>query len=278
MSRIFRTLDGWVFRWVQPVGTSLTAFFSIFLSFNLEKVASKHPEWSGAFALLQGFNLYSIIVVCALAALVGTAYNFVRQRSVKRLHKEVRDLRDQLGAVVQNIPETLGVVLRGVGDQLPLNQTGGQRISLYVHKPSQNVFIPCGRFSYSPNLKRKGRTSFSDSKGCIGRAWEEDWHFMDNMPDPTSLSGYTDYMAKNYQMSREATRRLNMKPRMFAAKRIMIDADAIGVLVVESLYCEQFVEEELRQILEETTQPLARLLHGFLPHIADPNDPRRVGL
>lgn len=278
LTTTFQTLDHYVLRWIFPVFTFLTAVLAFFLDISVDELKDRYPNWPGLLDQLEGLNLYFWLLTCASISAVGAIYNTIRSGSLRNRQRTINELNARVGAIAENIHEVMDNALRALCHKLEIDDGGTERVSLYIHNPDVKMFLPCGRFSYDPRLKQKGRTTLPDDKGCISLAWSNDWHFISNLPDPTTGRSYTDYMAANYNMPRPTTRSLRMKPRTIAAKRLSTDAGPVAVIVIESTKQARFLEADLRDKLNEVSPMYARLLVAFLPYIPDPQSARQVGL
>jgi hypothetical protein len=168
-------------------------------------------------------------------------------------------------------------LLRNLSKKLGFPTDGTTRISLYVHDESNRFFVPGGRYSSNPYFDRKGRTQFSDEEGCISKGWRHDWHFDAAVPDDTDEAA--KYHLENYGVADSTYRSLKMKPKLFAAKKI-VDSDdrPVAVLVVESEKRDAFEESDLVRNMGEAAQDLASTICAVKDHIPLPNLAAEAGL
>jgi hypothetical protein len=187
-------------------------------------------------------------------------------------------LHDEVGAVAENIHALFEAVLLSLANKLEVDERGTERVSIYVHRLETNTFVPCGRFSHNPILKAKGRTSFPDDQGCIAKAWEEDWHFCVDFPDPSRTGPYVDYLLHTYGIPRDVGRSLKMKPKLIAAKRISLNGSGVAIIVFESTDQGKFTEEQLKGRLAAASVEYAQMIKSIQKYIPNPSRAAEVGL
>lgn len=163
--------------------------------------------------------------------------------------------------------ETFKSALKSVGDDYfgiwknilsiwagELDFTASERISVYKH--SGSAFLMLGRYSLNPNFAKRGRATYPANQGCIGEAWRSaDGSCISNrLPDPTkNLQDYQRAQEQAWNIPRDVTRDLSMKPRVIAAFCVL---DATGtqrqaIVVFESTKVRTLNEATLRQYLEQ---------------------------
>lgn len=275
---VYFGLDTYMLRWVAPVLAPLTAALAFFLDFDLDEIRESYPNWKGAIDLFEGVNFYRVLLWMAGATAVGALYNVFRQKSMSKLKRENDELSLELGRIAENILSLFEAVLLALAAKLDLDEAGTERVSIYVHRPETGSFVPCGRYSHNPNLKKKGRSFLPDGEGCIARAWEEGWHFNDEFPCSSRTSAYTEYMKDQYNIPRNTTRRMKMKPQLIAAKRVSSYGVPVAVIVVESTQAGGLLEVDLKELLVELAEEYGRMLSAVDKYIPDPHSAEEVGL
>jgi hypothetical protein len=271
-------LDTWIFRWVSTVFTTITVILACFLDIDVSLLRDRYPHWHGAMDLLEGISLYENLLGCAVISFVGAAYNTFRSGSISKLVKKNLELDQDIGKIAENIHVLFENVLFSLATKLELDDAGNERVSIYVHMSEESAFVPCGRYSHNPELKKKGRTSFATNQGCIERAWHDGWHFANDFPEDRSGTGYRDHMLKTYNIPRNTTRKMKMHPLAIGAKRIQVGTTPIGVIVVESSNRHAFDETELKQKLDENADDFGRMISAIKSYIPDPKRAEEVGL
>ena len=275
---IYFSLDTYLLRWIAPVLAPFTAAMAFFLDFDLDEIRKNYPNCTGAVDLFDVVNFYKALLWMAVVTAAGAVYNVMRQKSISKLTKENGALALELGGIAENILSLFEAVLLALASKLDLDEAGTERVSIYVHRPHSASFVPCGRFSHNPNLKKKGRSSLPDGEGCITRAWEEGWHFNNAFPCSTDERAYREYMKDEYNIPRNTTRRMKMKPQLIAAKRVSSYDVPVAVIVVESTQTGGLVEERLKDLLTELADEYGRMLSAVGKYIPDPHSAEEVGL
>lgn len=137
--------------------------------------------------------------------------------------------------------------------------------------------MPCGRFSNSPVLRKKGRTHFPDDQGGIAKAWHAGWHFDNSFPD--NEIERRDYVRREYKIEGQIYNGLKMRIGSLAVKRIDDpQKKPIAVIVVESVNRNAFDESRVRAILDDESQRLGQMMKDLHPYIPMPQVAERIGL
>jgi hypothetical protein len=205
-------LDTWILRWVSAVFTSITVILAFFLDIDVSLLRKENPNWHGALDLLEGISLYKTLLVCAVISFFGAAYNTFRSGSISKLLKKNLELDQDIGKIAENIHVLFENVLFSLATKLNLDDAGSERVSIYVHMSEETAFVPCGRYSYNPEFKKKGRTSFATNQGCIERAWHLGWLFANDFPEDRNGREYRNHMLEHYNIPRNTTRGMKMRP------------------------------------------------------------------
>jgi hypothetical protein len=213
-----------------------------------------------------------------IASFIGSIYNVWRTGDIRRLEDENIRLKNDNGAIAENILSLFEMVLHSLAVKLNLNEAGTERVSIYVHRSHDNSFVPFGRYSHNPQLKEKGRTRFPDSQGCIAKAWQEGWYFSRDFPEDRMGNAYVDFMLQRYNIPRNATRKMKMKPLSICAKRINVDTRPIAVIVIKSTRKDVLAEESLRSALSLLAEEYGRMIAAVDSYIPDPQKAQELGL
>jgi hypothetical protein len=177
----------------------------------------------------------------------------------------------------ENIQIFFEALMMDAAKRLEFSKAGGDRISLYIHIEAHSYFVPCGRFSWDPVLKKKGRTTFPDNQGCISKAWRHDWHYDDKIPEDLELA--CTHHESGYDVPIEVTKNLKMRATLVAAKKILDRADGpIGVLVIESSRNERFEEGALKAKMVDIALYLGPIVDVLQEHIPTPQEAKSAGL
>lgn len=271
-------LDTWVLRWVSAVFTAITAILAFFLDIDVDILRIRYPGWHGALDLLEGISLYSALLLCAVVAFCGAAYNTFRSGNMSKLVKKNLELDQKIGGIAENIHVLFENVLFSLVAKLKLDDAGSERVSIYVYMAEESAFVPCGRYSHNPVLKQKGRTSLVADQGCIGHAWGDGWHFSNDFPEDRNGTEYREHMLNVYSIPRNVTRKMKMRPLAIGAKRIQVGTTPIGVIVVESSNRNAFDEGDLKEKLDENSDEFGRMISAIRSYIPDPKRAEEVGL
>ncbi|MGP9803533.1 hypothetical protein [Paracoccus sp. NSM] len=271
-------LDRWVLRWISPISSVVLAVLVALLSVRIEDLRERYPRWPGLFDHFEGFPLYRLIIAVAVVAAVGSIYNVWRQRSLKKLRSEIDTLKKESGAVAENVYLLFENILIGLAHQLNLQPEGQERITIYVFNEKRREFVPCGRFSYNHELRKKGRTALPYESGGIKSAWETNWHFDNSFPDPARESDYREYNLTTYSVPRNTSRKLRMKPALLAGRRLSYNDRHVAVIVIESVRRDRFDERQLKEALDGVADQYGRMIGCIGVYVADPSRPSEVGL
>ena len=169
-------------------------------------------------------------------------------------------------------------VLLTLATKLELEESGTERVSIYVYRSDAENFVPCGRFSHNPILKSKGRAVLPANQGGIAKAWEQGWHFNNAFPEDVESKAYREYIRDEYGIPRSTVRGFKMKPRCLAAKKIQANDRPVAVIVAESTEAGVLVEQDLQNLLAGIADEYGRMVAAVDKHIPDPNLAAEVGL
>jgi hypothetical protein len=150
-------------------------------------------------------------------------------------------------------------------------RTNTERLTMYLHN-GEGCFVPIVRVSSNPRFEVRGRDNIPDTEGCLGLAWENDWHPVD-LPDPVS---YSERYVEEHQklgVPADVVQNLTMKSRHYCGCTIW-DRDhskKLGVVIVESTDGSRWNDSDVQRILHNpTTLPyLERLTEWLAPRILD---------
>jgi hypothetical protein len=190
--------------------------------------------------------------------------------SLARRTKGNATLKDELQRNVQRIVEDSGKITR-IQNKLPVHELAvmsqilgfgdSERISFYIH--NGETLVMNGRFSTSPKYLEPGRRVLRDDAGVIGKAWQNGYAFVDNLPEVT---GNDDYAYRrscdmDWDMTDAEARALKMKSRTIGACAIQDSKDKrIAVVVFESMKASGFTEADLAQLLDNNQRKRLSLL------------------
>lgn len=271
--RLARFLDQLRLRKILVLLTSVSGFFIWAVSFEFDKFSGdvSNPVVLWLIDFLEGpFPIYALIFLVP-ANILFSFLIAATQKTLTDLEAENKELLERNERIGESITVFFDGVLYNLSRKLRFNASGSERVSLYVIQEKDKSFIACGRFSYNPNYREKGRTQFNNSEGCISKAYNQDWFFDNQLPEPNT-ENYILHCETHHSVPREILGQIRMKSRLYAAKRI-IDPDArhLGVIVVESPCQDAFSESELKRVLTEEAMYLAKVISDLRGYIPEPS-------
>ena len=219
--------------------------------------------------------LYVILILLILSLGVVSYFQYRKSLKVKELEEQISQQADQIDEITKNIMILFRGVLANLAERLKIQNDPESRVSIYVHNGDAH-FIPCGRYSSNPNLKKKGRNIFPDNQGCIGKAWADGWCF-DLFP--IEKSKHKQICKEKYDIPDQVHASLNMISRLYAVKRInKTSYEPLAVIVFESKKVDKFMEGDIKDHLEAIARDYATTISAFLELIIDANTTKGAGL
>ena len=174
--------------------------------------------------------------VAFVLGIVFTLAGLIRQVSLRPSYNQLLQSRNAARThAVERAGAAEGVlraILVRLADSLDLNSST-IRLSVYCHEQSE--FVLLSRMSADPALKVRGRNSYPDSQGVIGKAWKLRTAALVDLPE--------DYDAWQKQLAingidEDTASKLSMRSRSLIGVRIDADEGGeqvpVGVLVLES--------------------------------------------
>lgn len=163
----------------------------------------------------------------------------------------------------------------------PSNTKYSDRISLYSHDQENGVFVQAARFSFNSNLSGKGRAMYSDTEGCIGKAWEHGEHFDNKFPDYENKP--KDYIAEQqtrYNIGHDDTKNLTMKSRLYYATQVRSanGMRPLAVIVVESEDNARWTESEIKSFFSKHEHYIVEFVESLVSQLPQPSEAKEIGL
>lgn len=248
----------WLFENAVIATSVLFVAFSIIDISNLNEY--KFTGW-GLVDFPLGKFFYYIVVILTL---VFSYFSYEKSKALKSLENDVKtkgdkidNLENSLTDIVKEMNELFNSYLTLLVESLNFNHT--ERISVY--KVFDDKFILIGRSSRNPVLEKRNRGNYPINEGFIGKAWEEGFYFIDDLPDPgaTERSKGTYYARVNSisPIPRETIDSMSMLSRSFYIERINgYDGKPKAIIVIESKNNNAFEQEDVKDKLETVKQPL----------------------
>lgn len=264
-------------RFIAPLASFVALISGVLVTYDFSFFRHKYPNWSGLFNYLESGTLVLVFLFSASIAAILSLVITIRQKSFKALQSENENYQDQIGEIGNNIIVLFDGLLLNLSKKLAFQQDDQARISIYVHKNSKGCFIPCGRYSPNPELKKTGRTSYPDSQGCIAKGWQAGWHFDNNFSED---EGEHRSRCKNeYKIPINVHEKLKMKSKVYAVKRLDDATNApLAVIVIESINENRFDANQLQADLNTVVHDFAQTIRTLRQHIPSPSDAAERGL
>ncbi len=210
-----------------------------------------------------------IFILSAIVFVVGGYGLIIQSPRITRLQQQLVVMRQRLNEVEQAYATVVEQMrqqslalcepqLQALANSL--NFTDRERISVYKHEHKQ--FLMLGRYSKNPRYNERGRSSYPEDQGCIGRAYFNEEAFDDNMPDPQpGLGAYCDHQINEWGIPKNVCESFTMKSRNIAAFALddATRTRRIAVIVFESADPNRLNMDELRSSL--LTQEGIRVAH-----------------
>lgn len=183
-------------------------------------------EWG-----LWGWQQYLFVGGIALAA-IGA----IRQVSMKPTYSSLKTERDIARSKSNDRAGALEGVLRAVLNDLSAGlglSTPACRVSIYCH--ANGEFVLLSRYSENPEHKKRGRPSYPESEGIIGKTWTQKRAVVVDLP-----SDRADWNQRAVAdgISPETALGLRMQSRSIVGARIdarlAAESLPLGVVIIES--------------------------------------------
>lgn len=154
-----------------------------------------------------------------------------------------------------------------------------ERITIYVHDPS-GYFVPVGRHSENPKFKKKGRSKYPDDQGFIAKAWERDFYFENDYPNPElSLNQYAQRLSYD-GLPANVINGLTMKPTLLFGYRVkeLLTHKHIALIILESTKNKRYKEKDLQRKFATINEQITTLIQRLKPILPSVSEPREFGL
>lgn len=187
-----------------------------------------------------------LLVASSIVLAVSKYYHYKSKDTITKLRAELKSCKEIFDRTLF-IEIFTGYLYALSSEKLCFGAKGenSERITLYIHDNSKDSFIPFSRVSQNPLYKKKGRPEYPDDIGCIGKAWENGWHFDNCFPE--EKDEYAKYCKNGYGMNHGVTNSLAMKSKLFACLRIEGEGDPLGLIVVESMIADRYQEDDIKK-------------------------------
>lgn len=156
---------------------------------------------------------------------------------IDKLEQKKEGLQQKNEIMMQSLDSLPTDFLELVFKELSFNKA--DRISLYTHRNDR--FVIAARHAKIKSLRTKGRDSYPENEGYIGKAWNdiknnEDYFFKCDLPDfKADEKEYIKKVASETSLSEDKIKAISMHSRCYYVKVIRKYSEPIGVIVLESL-------------------------------------------
>lgn len=154
--------------------------------------------------------------------------------TIGKLESDKKDLQQKNEIMMQSLDGLPKDFLELVFEELSFNSN--ERISLYTHR--NNRFVIAARYASVKPLITKGRESYPENEGYIGKAWKspntEDYFYKCDLPS-SEKKEYIEKMVKDANLSKETIEKMSMHSRCYYIKVVRKHNEPVGVIVLESL-------------------------------------------
>jgi hypothetical protein len=264
-------------KWVAPACSVLLAALTLIGEHDFGEQRQRYPDWKGLWDILDGAWTFPAIVITAGVIVILAVINIRYSNSLTSLKERLDEEIQKSSQIAENISFIVDGLLLGIARKLNYSRNGTCRISLYIKIEDRNEFVFVGRFSWNPELQRKGRNTFLADQGCIAKGWQHEWFFDASVPDNNEDANR--HHQKNYNVPIAVSANLKMRAKLYAVRKILNKLDRpIGVLVIESTNREAFTEEFLKRELDQVAEDWGAFIHILVKYLPQPGIARGVGL
>lgn len=261
----WRKLIDWAGRWLLPPTSLAVVISGAFLTYNWDEASNKNPGLSTLYQFFEdwiGVVFFSVAIFAFALSALQTA-----------LRPSVRLLEEQVSLVGESFRTFCDGIMVDLSNKLGVLPGEKTRTSLYIHDGSDS-FVLCGRHAPDPVLKRPGRPSYPEHQGCIGQAWQNEWHFENDLGGGRT---YEQRTAQRYQIDPDTLNQIPMRSALFGVQRIDVGPDFIGLIVVESMRGDRFQDQTLRQEMVQFCKDYGAIIKAFKDYIPTPSQARARG-
>ncbi|MEJ0063968.1 MAG: hypothetical protein WDO70_12495 [Alphaproteobacteria bacterium] len=146
----------------------------------------------------------------------------------------LKDFRQGRKSSKAHLDSFMGNELLAFSQNTRLSST--ERVSLYLHDQQAGMFRLLGRHSDHHRYASPGRKMYPDGQGIIGNAFQNDFCYEPNLPDPAADERlYIQEVSKLCAIPKDVIKSLRMKSRCLVGYAIRnLRNEKIGVLILET--------------------------------------------
>ncbi|EKY08906.1 hypothetical protein HMPREF9078_00678 [Capnocytophaga sp. oral taxon 380 str. F0488] len=211
MRNKLKNLIDWAYYQSSTISGGLGAVFSIIGISNIHK-------WNiGECNFPIGEFIYWGVVMLFFIFFITSLFYKKEMSELEKKINSINDLETKLVEEVNSSNELFNSYLRLLVKSL--NFTYNDRISVY--KVNENKFQLIGRTSINPILMEKGRNEYPIEEGFIGKGWQEEEFFINNLPCPeTNFKQYYKKINDISPIPKEVVESMTMKSRNYFVYRM----------------------------------------------------------
>ena len=254
----------WLDRWGNWSTLLLTGLIAILL------------EYENFFDLNEGdrWKIYIAIVILTVLLLVCHFGLEKRRPRIKKLEEKIKQQQEIIDEVANLTFALFDGLMLNLSKKLGISDDHKSRVTLYVHDPSNDHFIPCGRYSADPEFKKLGRRKYPDNQGCIAEGWRKGWFFKNDFPE--ERPDHQKCCKEEFGIPKKIHDKIGMLSVLICAMKLSSGSDSIAVIVVESRNGSIFEEADLKKELQSVSDDYAKTLSVFKDHILESHTSKGV--
>ena len=259
-----KTLYVFLFVLLQPLLSVILVVMSFLAQYDISKLSKTYPNWLGLFNFIDSINFLYCICLIGIFVFILNVIKLAIDNKLSKMYNDLKNLSKKHDLVSYNVKNLFDGFLVNISRKLGIKEGDATRLSLYIHD-GKNSFVPCGRYCPNPKYNVPGRPAYPDNEGCIGQGWHNGWVFASK----NTSNG----------MSKKQLSKLTMKSKLYIVMRIDTqNSHPIGLLVLESINKNRFIEEDINTILYEFREEIATLIENLKDYIPTPNYASEWGL
>lgn len=252
--------------WLKIVLSSITSVYGVACCLSFTTREFSHPvmiflQWVISFHPLFIFFISSILL------LIISIIEKIKLGSYAQIRTKLKDTKKKLIFLRNNIRELFeGLLMSFANNELNFDSQNGnnERISLYLVQKDENNNIqhlyPIARYASNPEYRKTRRNNYSINKGCVGKAYHEDWHYIGNMDENTAI--------EHYNYTNDEFNAIRMQSKTYAAISLKDNRNnVIGILVVESMQKDWMLERTLKQKLSNQSKYYSEICMALCDYI-----------
>ncbi|MDQ4119834.1 MAG: hypothetical protein M3209_00020 [Acidobacteriota bacterium] len=204
-----------------------------------------------------------------------------KQKKFSKLEENLRSSNSELEGLKQDFLDMSEGLVRSLAQKLEFGSRRDciERITVYGFDRKTEVFIPFGRFSYDPELDKKGKDFYPNDKGCISKAWRKGHHFDNGFPPYEGNEPAYNTQARKYGYTREEVKQMRMHSSLFFGWRVFDTAgeNSLAVIIIEATDSNRWTEQELLDFFEKEKRTLRVIMQRLAPRLPSMSNANNEG-